>query len=470
MKPVILSGGSGTRLWPYSRSLYPKQFFPLTGDGQYTLLQNTCLRLNSSAIANKQPVIICNQSHGYMVSDQLRGIGEMKPKIILEPAARNTAPAVALAAFEALYDGDEDTTLLVLPADHVIEDEEAFDKALESAEKLAMLNKVVTFGIKPNQPETGYGYIKTHQENDVQIIDEFIEKPEKSAVESYVQSGDYFWNSGMFVVKAQLYLDELKHYEPDMFEQCEKAFKASKHIDNYLHIDLESFQECKNDSIDYAVMEKTKKGVVVSLDSGWTDIGSWSALWEISDKDESGNVSRGDVAFINSKNNYIQSEKNLIAVIGVENVVLVETDDATLLANKDQVQDVKKIVAKLKESSRSETELHRKVLRPWGYYDSIDAGNRFQVKRIVVNPGEELSLQMHHHRAEHWIVVKGTAIVTRGDDEILLSENQSAYIPIGVKHRLKNPGNISLEIIEVQSGSYLGEDDVIRFEDDYGRA
>ncbi len=469
MKPVILSGGSGTRLWPYSRSLYPKQFFPLTGDCKHTLLQNTCLRLKDSSVANTTPLIICNQSHGYMVSDQLKHIGEIHPKIILEPAARNTAPAVAIAAFEALFENDGDSTLLILPADHVIDDQASFNQALERAEALALQDKVVTFGIKPKTAETGYGYIQTSLVDSIQVIDKFIEKPEKSEAESYLDSGDYFWNSGMFVIKAEIYLEELKIHDSDMHTQCEKAFNASKHVDNYLHVDLDAFTACRDDSIDYAVMEKTDKGVVVPLDSGWSDVGSWSALWDISEKDDNGNVCRGDVKFINSTNNYIQTDKHLVAVIGIDNVVVVETDDATLIADKDQVQHVKELVADLKKNHRSETELHRKVQRPWGYYDSIDEGNRFQVKRIVVNPGEELSLQMHHHRAEHWIVVKGTAIVTRGEEEVLLSENQSTYIPIGVKHRLKNPGNILLEIIEVQSGSYLGEDDIIRFEDGYGR-
>ena len=469
MKPVILSGGSGTRLWPYSRSLYPKQFFPLTGDGKHTLLQNTCLRLKNTTVADAEPLIICNQSHGYMVSDQLKHIGEVSPKIILEPIARNTAPAVAIAALEVLHEDDGDSTMLILPADHVIEDQEAFNQALKNADQLAGQDRVVTFGVTPKAPETGYGYIKTTVDDDIHLIDSFIEKPEKKDAEKYVTSGDYYWNSGMFVIKAELYLEELKAHDPDMYEQCEKAFKASRHVDNYLHVDVDSFTACRDDSIDYAVMEKTDKGAVVPLDSGWSDVGSWSALWEICEKDENGNVCRGDVKFIDSKDNYIQTDKRLVAVIGVENLVVVETDDATLIANKDQVQDVKKMVADLKKHDRSETELHRKVQRPWGYYDSIDEGNRFQVKRIVVNPGEELSLQMHHHRAEHWIVVKGTAIVQCGDEEILLSENQSTYIPIGVKHRLKNPGNILLEIIEVQSGSYLGEDDIVRFEDGYGR-
>ncbi len=466
MIPVILSGGSGTRLWPYSRSLYPKQFLPLVSE--QTLVQETVSRLQGS-IASPDPIIVCNNEHRFMVAEQLRSIGRTPASILLEPAARNTAPAVALAALQA-NEHHEDPVILVLPADHVIENTAAFHEAIVKAEKAANDNKLVTFGIVPTQAETGYGYIRAKGDGDYRPVDKFVEKPDLATAQAYLASGDYFWNSGMFAFKASVFIEELQKHAPDILTCCQQSMKKSESDLDFIRVDMDSFSQCPEDSIDYAVMEKTDNAVVIPLDAGWSDVGSWSALWEITAKDANGNACRGDVLTEDSTNNYIQSEQKLIATIGIDNLVIVETDDAILVANKDKVQDVKLLVNKLKADNRSETQLHRKVYRPWGYYDSIDNGDRFQVKRIVVSPGQKLSLQMHHHRAEHWVVVSGTALVTRGEDEILVSENESTYIPLGVKHRLENPGAIPLEMIEVQSGGYLGEDDIVRYDDTYGRS
>ncbi len=466
MIPVILSGGSGTRLWPYSRSLFPKQFLPLSEE--ITMLQSTVQRLQGS-LAVADPIVVCNNNHRFMVAEQIQNIGRNTSSIVLEPAARNTAPAVALAALAAQAKGD-DPILLVLPADHVINDVDAFHEAIRQAQEAAEDDKLVTFGIVPTHAETGYGYINAQGESGVRPVKQFVEKPNKETAEQYLASGEYFWNSGMFAFKASVFLAELKKFSPDMLAACKASFEKAEIDLDFTRVDEEAFAECPEDSIDYAVMEKTEQAVLIPLNADWSDVGSWSALWEISEKDEDGNAKKGDVLCLESKNNYVQSDKKLIATLGVENLVVVETDDAILVADKDKVQDVKNIVNELKKEERTETQLHRKVYRPWGHYDSIDAGDRFQVKRIVVTPGSSLSLQMHHHRAEHWIVVTGTAVVQKGEQELVLSENQSVYIPLGEKHRLTNPGKVPLEIIEVQSGSYLGEDDIVRFDDEYGRS
>ena len=469
--PVIMAGGSGTRLWPLSRQLHPKQFLPLVS--HQTMLQETCNRLSN--INHQPPLFICGEDHRFTVAEQLRQGGLEFSHIMLEPEGRNTAPAVALAALQAMNDSTQDVeaVLLVLAADHVIKNQQAFEDAVNIALPLAQQGQLVTFGIVPQSPETGYGYIKTGGSlgnGSAMKVDEFVEKPDLATAESYLSSGEYLWNSGMFMFKASQFLSELKEQNPDILTVCRQAMeKASVDID-FIRPDAEIFKTCPEDSIDYAVMEKTQSAVVVPIDCGWSDVGSWSALWEVSDKDPNGNATKGDVLALDSKNCFIQSDRKLIATVGLEGVVVVESDDAIMVADKSRVQDVKTIVAQLKEQGRSEASLHRKVYRPWGSYDSIDAGDRFQVKRIVVKPGGQLSLQMHHHRAEHWIVVSGTAVVTKGGKEFILSENESTYIPIGETHRLENPGAIPLEMIEVQSGSYLGEDDIVRLEDSYGRS
>jgi len=465
--PVILSGGSGTRLWPYSRSLYPKQFLPLVSE--QTMLQETIARLHQFDVVVDidAPMVICNEEHRFMVAEQLRAMGSESGGIVLEPFGRNTAPAIALAAL-----AKPDATLLILPADHVIENIDAFEKAVVIAKQQAEKGKLVTFGIVPTAAETGYGYVKTGvmTEKGVHGVDKFVEKPDQATAESYLSSGNYLWNSGMFMFKASHYLEELDKFNPDIVKACRKAMEGTTTDLDFTRIDADAFKACPDDSIDYAVMEHTQDAVVVPLDASWSDVGSWSALWDVSNKDADGNVSKGDVITEDTKDCYIQAEHKLIATIGLEDTVVVETDDAIMVAHKDRVQDVKTVVSKLKKEGRSESSLHRKVYRPWGYYDSIDYGERFQVKRIVVNPGAQLSLQMHHHRAEHWIVVQGTAQVRCGDETMLLGENQSTYIPLGETHQLANPGKFPLEIIEVQSGSYLGEDDIVRLEDVYGRS
>ena len=469
--PVIMAGGSGTRLWPLSRQLHPKQFLPLVS--HQTMLQETCNRLSN--INHQPPLFICGEDHRFTVAEQLRQGGLEFSHIMLEPEGRNTAPAVALAALQAMNDSTQnvEAVLLVLAADHVIKNQQAFEEAVNIALPLAQQGQLVTFGIVPQSPETGYGYIKTGGSlgnGSAMKVDEFVEKPDLATAESYLSSGEYLWNSGMFMFKASQFLSELKEQNPDILTVCRQAMeKASVDID-FIRPDAEIFKTCPEDSIDYAVMEKTQSAVVVPIDCGWSDVGSWSALWEVSDKDPNGNATKGDVLALDSKNCFIQSDRKLIATVGLEGVVVVESDDAIMVADKSRVQDVKTIVAQLKEQGRSEASLHRKVYRPWGSYDSVDAGDRFQVKRIVVKPGGQLSLQMHHHRAEHWIVVSGTAVVTKGGKEFILSENESTYIPIGETHRLENPGAIPLEMIEVQSGSYLGEDDIVRLEDSYGRS
>jgi mannose-1-phosphate guanylyltransferase/mannose-6-phosphate isomerase len=471
LTPVILSGGAGTRLWPLSRELYPKQLLALTGER--TMLQQTALRL--SGLAAAAPVVVCNDAHRFLVAEQLRQLHIEPGAVVLEPFGRNTAPAIALAAHAALKEGAEDPELLVLPADHVIKDVAAFQKAVRVALPAVQQGKLVTFGIVPSAPETGYGYIQRGEgcsgdgTSGVYRITRFVEKPPVDRAQQFLQSGDYLWNSGMFMFRAGRYLQELERFAPQIARVCRSAFESAKSDLDFTRIDAKIFEQCPSDSIDYAVMEKTSDAVVVPLDAGWSDVGSWSALHEACEADAHGNVSRGDVIAEDSQGCYLYSESRLVAVVGLSNHVVVETKDAVLVAPKNRVQDVKKLVSRLKESGRYEHSLHREVFRPWGSYDSIENGERFQVKRLKVKPGATLSLQMHHHRAEHWIVVSGTARITRDEEVFLLEENQSTYIPIGVKHRIENPGMIPLHIIEVQSGSYLGEDDIVRFDDRYGR-
>ncbi|MBF7072220.1 mannose-1-phosphate guanylyltransferase/mannose-6-phosphate isomerase [Glaciecola sp. MH2013] len=464
--PVIMAGGSGSRLWPLSRALYPKQFLALTG--QQTMLQTTVQRLSNLDV--NAPLIICNEEHRFIVAEQLREL-DITGSIILEPVGRNTAPAIALAA-EATVN-DNDPLLLVLSADHVIQNTDAFTDAVKSAISLAQSGKLVTFGIIPTQAHSGYGYIKRGNAvsgSSGYDVNAFVEKPDLNTAATYVESGEYYWNSGMFLIKASRYLQELQKYRPEISQACKKALEHTTHDSDFVRLDAEAFALCPDESIDYAVMENTKDSVVVPLDADWNDIGAWSALWDVSEKDKEGNAAFGDTLLQNTSNSYIHGGDRLIATIGLDSVVIVDTKDALLVACKDKVQDVKKIVEKLKAEKRSEFKIHREVYRPWGKYDAIDSGERYQVKRITVNPGEKLSIQMHHHRAEHWIVVSGTAKVTNGDKTFLVTENESTYIPIGVVHALENPGKVALEMIEVQSGSYLGEDDIVRFADRYGRA
>ena len=461
--PVILAGGSGTRLWPLSRSLYPKQFLPLVSDK--TMLQETVLRLDGLETAS--PVTICNEEHRFIVAEQLRAIDQLGP-IILEPEGRNTAPAAALAAH--VIADENDPLLLILAADHVIKDESAFVDTIKKAIPLANQGKLVTFGIVPQSAHTGYGYIERGQPINIGFkVNKFVEKPNKETAQAYVDSEKYWWNSGMFLFRASRYLEELKTHRPDISASCSAAVEGKTTDLDFIRINTDEFLKCPEDSIDYAVMEKTQDAVVVPLNAGWSDIGSWSALWDIEKKDNMGNVIRGDAIIEATKNCLVHGGERLIVTLGLEDIVIVDTKDTVMVAHKDNVQDVKELVKKLKAGGRFEFKLHREVYRPWGKYDSIDNGERYQVKRLTVNPGAKLSVQMHHHRAEHWVVVSGTAEVTNGEKTFLLSENESTYIPVGVIHALKNPGEIPLELIEVQSGSYLGEDDIIRFEDDYQR-
>lgn len=471
--PVIMCGGSGTRLWPLSRAQFPKQFLPLVNDT--SMLQDTLARLPSQ---HQAPIFICNEDHRFLVAEQVKQMNNTKTTILLEPKGRNTAPAVALAALNALTD-NEDALLLVLAADHVIKETEKFHQAVDVATVAAVQGKLVTFGIVPTHAETGYGYIQKgsrqaaqqdcQPENDIYQVAKFVEKPSIETAQGYLDSGDYLWNSGMFLFKASRYLEELEKFRPDILSACRASMaKVEKDLD-FTRPDRESFLQCADESIDYAVMEKTEGAIVVPLDAGWSDVGSYSALWEVCQQDAQHNVIKGDVIAHDTSNSYIHSQNKLIATLGVDNLVVIDTPDAVLIANKDKVQNVKEIVNELKAQQRSESTIHREVYRPWGKYDSVDNGERFQVKRITVNPGAKLSVQMHHHRAEHWIIVSGTAKITLDDKTFMLSENQSTYIPIGVVHALENPGKLPLEMIEVQSGSYLGEDDIVRFEDKYGR-
>jgi mannose-1-phosphate guanylyltransferase/mannose-6-phosphate isomerase len=467
MIPVILSGGSGTRLWPLSREAYPKQFLALAGKD--TMLQATWRRVE--AIASAPPLVVANAEHRFMVAEQLREAGCTPAAILLEPVARNTAPAIAVAALQAVAEG-ADPLLLVLPSDHVIADAAAFRAAVQAAEPAARAGRLVTFGIVPVGPETGYGYIRAAQDADaagVRAVAQFVEKPDADSAAAYVASGEYAWNSGMFLFRASAYLAELQAHQPAMLAACSAALYSARRDEDFVRLDPAAFAACPADSIDYAVMEKTAHAAVLPIAVGWNDVGSWSALWAIAEQDDDGNAHHGDVVARNCRNTLAWGDGRLVALLGLQDVVVVDTADAVLVAHKDQVQDVKAIVADLKNAGRPQPTWHRQVYRPWGHYDSIDNGDRFQVKRITVKPGAALSLQMHHHRAEHWIVVSGTGRITRGEETLILSENQSTYIPLGVTHRLENPGRVPLELIEVQSGSYLGEDDIVRFEDVYGR-
>lgn len=462
-----MAGGSGTRLWPLSRESYPKQFLTLAGDD--SMLQATIARLEGLQVA--LPLVICNEAHRFLVAEQLRQIDALGGNILLEPAGRNTAPAVALAALRATATGD-DPLLLVLAADHLIQDAAAFRAAVQHAQPLAEAGKLVTFGIVPKTPETGYGYIRRGEavNESAWQVGAFVEKPALDLARQYLASGEYLWNSGMFCFRASRYLEELERFRPDILAACRAAMAHSAGDMDFVRVDEAAFMACPDDSIDYAVMERTESAVVVPLDAGWSDVGAFAALWDVLPKDEAGNVLRGDVMLHDSHDNLVMAENALVATVGLRDTVVLQTKDAVMVAPRDRVQEVKQIVARLKAGGRSEHRVHRQVYRPWGHYDSVDAGQRYQVKRITVSPGAKLSVQMHHHRAEHWIVVSGTARVTLDGAEHLLTENQSIYLPVGAVHALENPGKIPLELIEVQVGSYLGEDDIVRLEDRYGRA
>jgi mannose-1-phosphate guanylyltransferase/mannose-6-phosphate isomerase len=467
--PVILSGGSGTRLWPLSRAALPKQFLPLVSE--HTLFQETLLRLKGFP-EMAAPLVVCNSEHRFLAAEQLHAIHSAPLLQILEPAGRNTAPAVAIAAFAA-QEKEAGAVLLVLPADHLIQDISGFHNAIRSALDLALQDKLVTFGITPNEPATGFGYIERGAalESNVQTfsVARFVEKPDLETAKQFLASGNFFWNSGMFVFKASVYLRELLNYRPDIYEAAQLAWQNSRIDLDFCRLDVVNFAACPSESIDYAVMEHTRHAAMVTVNIGWSDIGSWASLADVSRQDARGNASRGDVYLAETANSYVRAESRMVAAIGVRDLVIVETADAVLVMHKDFAQDVKHTVEYLKQAERTEHLVHRRVYRPWGYYEGIDIGDRFQAKRLMVKPGSKLSLQKHHHRAEHWVVVSGTAQVTRGDEILLLHEDQSTYIPLGMKHRLENVGKIPLCLIEVQSGSYLGEDDIVRFDDDYKR-
>jgi mannose-1-phosphate guanylyltransferase / mannose-6-phosphate isomerase len=480
IQPLVLSGGSGTRLWPLSREKYPKQLLPLVDND--SLLQATVRRLQGIEGAELDaPMVVCNEEYRFVIAEQLRLMGT-PGTLVLEPMGKNTAPALTIGALAAMV-GGADPVLLVMPADHVITNVAAFQAVVRQGAQLAAEGAVVTFGIVPSAPETGYGYIQAGadvgaQGIDAKLIQRFVEKPDAATAQRYIAEGGYLWNSGLFMVKASVWLAAIAQCRPDIHAACLLSWTNGKTDGEFVRMGKEEFAKCPSDSIDYAVMERIAgkpdgsslpDAVVLPLDAGWSDVGAWEALWAVLPKDVNGNVTRGDVLMQGSTNTLAMSNSRLIACVGVSDLVVVETVDAILVAHKDKTQDVKKIVDQLKAASRSEGQMHRKVYRPWGWYDSVDNGARFQVKRIVVKPGATLSLQMHHHRAEHWIVVSGTAKVTKGDETLLLSENQSTYIPLGTTHRLENPGRVDLEMVEVQSGSYLGEDDIVRFEDAYGR-
>jgi len=473
LQPVILSGGSGTRLWPLSRRAYPKQFLALVDDA--SLLQSTAARLDSlhDAAELLPPLIVCNEAHRFLVAEQLRASGHAAGSILLEPIGRNTAPALTLAALD---DADHDSILIVMPADHVVKDIDAFARAVSAGLPHADVGKVVTFGIVPDSPHTGFGYIRAGAAVDTQsfTLEAFVEKPDLATAESYVAAGEYYWNSGIFLLRARRWLELIERFRPDIATAVGRAYAAGQRDLDFFRVDAQAFAASPSDSIDYAVMEPLSSEVgeclVVPLDAGWSDIGAWAALWEVSERDDTGNACHGDVMAFDSRDNLLHAEHRIVAAVGVHDLIIVETPDAVLVAHKDHAQDVKRITEQLDAQGRCESEFHRCVHRPWGSFEGVDVGERFQVKRLTVKPGATLSLQMHHHRAEHWIVVSGTARVTCDDREFLLTENQSTYIPIGTRHRLENPGAIPLEIIEVQSGSYLGEDDIVRFEDVYNRA
>lgn len=477
--PVILTGGSGTRLWPLSREQYPKQLLKLIGE--HTLLQATVLRLQGLRLEESDvlaaPILVGNEEYRFLLAEQLRQVGFERFPLILEPCGRNTAPALTLAALAAQQDGS-DPVMVVMPADHVIQDEPAFHQAISSGIRLAETGKLVTFGIQPSAPETGYGYIRRGRDIDgyAYQVAQFVEKPDLATAEEYLESGQFLWNGGIFAITASVWLEKIEQCRPDISAACYESFANRQQDDDFTRPAANSFAACPSDSIDYAVMEKlasqqtnTGEVAVVPFAAKWSDVGAWNALWEISAKDDDGNLLTGDVIAVDSQNSMVLSDKRLVACVGLSDIIVVETADAVLVADKAHIQKVKDIVTRIKQAGRSEINAHRKINRPWGWYDSIDNGDRFQVKRIMVNPGASLSLQLHHHRAEHWVVVRGTAKVTRGEETYLVSENQSTFIPLGVTHRLENPGKLPLEIIEIQSGSYLSEDDIVRFEDIYGR-
>lgn len=474
LQPVILSGGSGTRLWPLSRRAFPKQFHALLDDN--TLLQSTALRVTELPDCQLlAPLVVCNEAHRFMVAEQLRACGREAAAIMLEPVGRNTAPALTLAALQAVEQG-ADPLLLVMPADHVIADQAGFERALSVGVAQAATDKVVTFGIVPDSAHTGYGYIQQGEvvADGAHLLQRFVEKPDAATAEGYLAQGDYLWNSGIFLIRAGLWLELAGRYCPDILQAVTDAFRNGSRDLDFFRVDSAGFSASPSDSIDYAVMEPLSRQagecVVVPLDAGWSDIGAWEALWAVYGQDEQGNARHGDVFTHQSSNNLLFAHSRMLAAVGVDDLVVVETPDAVLVTHKDCAQDVKKVTEYLDQQSRAESEFHRRVHRPWGSFEGIDQGHRFQVKRLSVNPGATLSLQMHHHRAEHWIVVSGTARVTCEERQFLLTENQSTYIPVGARHRLENPGSLPLEIIEVQSGSYLGEDDIVRFDDKYNRS
>ena len=469
MIPVILSGGSGSRLWPLSRAMRPKQFLSITEE--QTLFQLTLQRIQGID-GISAPIIVANHEHRFLAAEQARAIDIHPSAILLEPLGRNTAPAIAAAALQARADGN-DPVLLVLPSDHIFSDTGAFHRAAAVGREAAEAGWLVTFGIVPDRAETGYGYLKVGESTPttgVSRLAQFVEKPDAKTAEAYVSSGQYFWNSGMFMFRASVFLSELAAHQPDIMEHVQQAFKAARRDLDFIRLDEHSFAACPSNSVDYAVMEKTSRAAMVPLDAGWNDVGAWPSVWQARAKDDKGNAARGDVLIESSRNCYVHADHRLVSLLGVEDLFVIETSDAVLIGHKDHAQGVKKVVERLNADGRSETELHREVSRPWGSFDSIDRGDKYQVKRITVNPGSRLSLQYHHHRAEHWIVVSGCARVTIGSATKLVAENQSVFIPIGEKHCLENPGTIPLELIEVQSGSYLGEDDIVRLEDLYGRA
>lgn len=467
MHPIILSGGSGTRLWPLSRPLYPKQFIALHSDK--TLFQETAIRLKK--IGLDAPSVVCNEDHRFIVAENMRMIDHDVQDIILEPVGRNTAPAIATAALSALKK-DSDSILLVLPADHVIENLDAFGAAVQTAKELAEKGHLVTFGIKPTEAHTGYGYIESGDDigEGSYKIAAFKEKPDEKTAQEFLESGKYLWNSGMFCFKASAFIEELEKHHPDIVVHAKSALEHSEKDLDFIRLETKAFEKCEDISIDYAVMEKTQNGAMVSLDANWNDVGSWDAVWEVSEKNQDNNVCIGDVITKKTKNCFIRGRHKLVCTLGLEDIIVVDTQDALLVASKEHVQEVKDIVSDLKKADRKEAKHHRTVYRPWGHYDSICFGERDQVKRISVKPGAKLSLQKHFHRSEHWVVVKGTARVTKGEEILTISENESVYLPVGIVHALENPGKIMLELIEVQTGSYLGEDDIVRLEDIYGRA
>jgi mannose-1-phosphate guanylyltransferase/mannose-6-phosphate isomerase len=465
--PVILSGGSGTRLWPMSRAALPKQLLAL--NGARTMIQDTVLRAQMPGA--QPPILLCSESHRFLVAEQMQQIGVTPKAIVLEPFGRNTAPAAAIAALAVAAENPQGVILL-LSSDHVITDEPAFHAAVAAASKAAEQGRIVTFGMTPETPETGYGYVQRGENvaPGVDAVKRFAEKPDRATAESYLASGDYFWNGGMFMFRADVLLDELRRHEPGLVEACEATLASATHDLDFIRLGAKEFETAKSISIDYAVMEKTDKAAVVPCAIGWSDVGAWSALWALQSRDGDGNVIQGDVLLHDTADSFVRSEKGLTALVGVKDIVVVVTDDAVLVADKHRAQDVKAIVDQLKLAERPELLEHKVVFRPWGSYQGIDAGDGYQVKQIVVKPGGRLSLQSHRHRAEHWIVVQGTAQVTCDDKVFLLQENQSTYIPLGAKHRLENPGKVPLRLIEVQSGGYLGEDDIVRYDDAYGRA